>query len=348
MGAHNAASSGVMQLLKDGVGQERPGAQGNTSFPSGHTNTAFIGASFLQQRYGPRWGVPAYVAAAVVGDTRLHSNVHYMADVISGASIAMLSAWFLVPPYDAERRALWADLERQRKWRYEWGMSLNTIDRNLVQSPKGQGTLFEAPHDTENNEPWANGHISLEYRLDERRSVVGSFSPWEARSFGELPQPTTFAGETFPANTEVRSAHQLWNFGVQYRHAVVDNDRLDARLGAGLTGQYIDYELFVVDETQPPENRGQSASESAFEVYGVGHADLDVKLFWKLYLSGDVDLGLNDGSNFLHWQTLIKLRFNSKWDVGAGWTEFTSDLRTQDLVNDFVRSGFVVNFGYSF
>ena len=114
MGLHNAASSSVMQFLKDEVRQRRPNDQSNTSFPSGHTNTAFVGAAFLQQRYGSMWGIPAYVSAGIVGWTRIHSNVHYMNDVISGASLAMISAWAIVPPCEADRRARWEDLERFR------------------------------------------------------------------------------------------------------------------------------------------------------------------------------------------------------------------------------------------
>jgi membrane-associated phospholipid phosphatase len=74
MGVHNVVSSGVTQMLKSGVKQSRPGDQDNKSFPSGHTNTAFLGAAFMQQRYGSAWGLPSYVSALIVGWSRVYAN----------------------------------------------------------------------------------------------------------------------------------------------------------------------------------------------------------------------------------------------------------------------------------
>jgi len=276
MGIHNAVSSTVVSVLKSGVGQRRPGDQNDTSFPSGHTNTAFLGAAFMQQRYGSKWGIPSYISAIIVAYTRVYGNKHYVNDTIAGASIGMMSAWAIVPPYETERRRHWEDLERERPFSYEFEMTLNDIDRNLVQAPNGSGDWFTSPFDADTNEPWANSHIGFEYRKNDRQSFAGRFSPWEMRSFGQFDQPTTFSGETFPANQDLRIAHFLWAYGVQYRHVVMQNERLRLRLGAGLTVQDADYEIFVVDEAQP-EKRGQSASASASVFYAVGHADIDVK-----------------------------------------------------------------------
>ena len=347
MGLHNAISSGVMQIGKDAVGQRRPGDQDSSSYPSGHANTAFIGASFLQQRYGPRWGVPGYLTASVVAASRVHGNKHYVHDVISGATIAMISSWLFVPPYEKKRRDRWKDLERERPWRYEWGMSLNDIPRNRIQAPRGQGDLFDSPIDEGEDEPWVNVLISLEHRFNDRQAVIGTFAPWEIRSFGSFSQPTTFGGQTFPAGEQLRSAHTLWNFGAQYRHAVVKNDRVEVRVGGGLAGQYADYELFVVDPSQP-ESRGQTGRASTTDLYFVGHEDLDVGLFWKLYFAGDIDYGTAGSSDYLDWRAFLKLRFNTKWDLGVGWTDYAATVDESDLVNDFRRQGVFFNVGYSF
>jgi len=337
----------VVSALKSGVGQRRPGNQNDQSFPSGHTNTAFLGAAFMQQRYGSKWGIPSYISAIMVAYTRVYGNKHYVNDTIAGASIGMMSAWAIVPPYEIERRRHWEDLERERPFSYEFEMTLNDIDRNLVQSPNGTGDWFTSPFDADTNEPWANSHIGFEYRKNDRQSFAGRFSPWETRSFGQFDQPTTFADETFSANQDLRIAHFLWAYGLQYRHVVLRNERLRLRLGAGMTIQDADYEVFVVDEALA-EKRGQSASASASVIYAVGHADIDVKLFWKMYLIGEVDHGTEGSSDFLDWSARLTLRLNAKWDASIGWREYSSNMVENSLRNDFERSGPAANFIYSF
>lgn len=66
----------------------RPGNGGDMSFPSGHTSSAFAGAAFLQSRYGWRWGLPSFAAAAAVGFSRMHSEDHHLRDVIASAALA--------------------------------------------------------------------------------------------------------------------------------------------------------------------------------------------------------------------------------------------------------------------
>ncbi|MCK4558451.1 MAG: hypothetical protein KAV45_01620 [Calditrichia bacterium] len=51
------------QLIKLSVDKLRPNESNTNSFPSGHTSTAFSGAAFIGERYGWRWGLPAYMAA---------------------------------------------------------------------------------------------------------------------------------------------------------------------------------------------------------------------------------------------------------------------------------------------
>ena len=59
-------SVGTTAVLKGVYQKIRPNAsESATSFPSGHTTAVFWGASFLDQRYGRWWGVPAYAAATV-------------------------------------------------------------------------------------------------------------------------------------------------------------------------------------------------------------------------------------------------------------------------------------------
>lgn len=74
---------------------------GQTSFPSGHTSSAFTTATALTQVYH-KWYViaPAYLWASSIGYSRMYLGVHYPSDVATGALVGTgtaLSMGFLRP-----------------------------------------------------------------------------------------------------------------------------------------------------------------------------------------------------------------------------------------------------------
>jgi membrane-associated phospholipid phosphatase len=73
-------------MLNVAIDAEAPNGEEH-SFPSGHTAMAFSGASFLQKRYGWRYGAPAYLAAAFVGWSRVDSEDHEVLDAVAGAAL---------------------------------------------------------------------------------------------------------------------------------------------------------------------------------------------------------------------------------------------------------------------
>lgn len=94
-----AVTVATTYLLKYTVKKRRPDGSDNHSFPSNHTGVAFVGASFLQQRYGWKWGAPAYAVAAYVGWGRVFCKQHDMWDVLASAAIGTASAVLLTTPY---------------------------------------------------------------------------------------------------------------------------------------------------------------------------------------------------------------------------------------------------------
>lgn len=92
-----AATQALVQTLKVTVDATRPNG-GSGSFPSGHTAVAFSAASFMQKRYGWKYGIPAYAGAALVGWTRVDSKNHYTRDVLVGAGIGIGIGQFLTKP----------------------------------------------------------------------------------------------------------------------------------------------------------------------------------------------------------------------------------------------------------
>lgn len=92
-------------ILKYSINKHRPeGRTDGRAFPSGHTSCAFQGASFLQRRYGWKYGIPAYALAAYVGFSRIEgiNTRHDGWDVLSGAIVGIGSTYIFTTPYQQE------------------------------------------------------------------------------------------------------------------------------------------------------------------------------------------------------------------------------------------------------
>jgi membrane-associated phospholipid phosphatase len=61
------------------------------SFPSGHASTSFATAMVLQEHYGWKLGVPAFLLATYTGASRIVANQHWTSDTIFGAAVGMAS-----------------------------------------------------------------------------------------------------------------------------------------------------------------------------------------------------------------------------------------------------------------
>lgn len=88
-------SSMMVFSLKHTVREWRPDRGSSTSFPSGHTATAFCGAELLRLEYGRQeaWvPVAGYAVATVTGLMRIYNDRHWTGDVVSGACIGVLAA----------------------------------------------------------------------------------------------------------------------------------------------------------------------------------------------------------------------------------------------------------------
>jgi len=95
-------SDGTTQILKDIVQRIRPchvfqqihllqGAvcTGSFSFPSNHASNTFALAAFISYNYR-RLAIPSFLAACLVGYSRIYLTAHYPTDVLAGAALGML------------------------------------------------------------------------------------------------------------------------------------------------------------------------------------------------------------------------------------------------------------------
>ncbi|NER13639.1 phosphatase PAP2 family protein [Leptobacterium flavescens] len=92
--------------LKRAINKDRPDMTDQNAFPSGHTSTAFQGASFIQQRYGWKYGIPAYVLAGFTGYSRINAERHDLLDVFAGALVGIGSTYLFTTPYQRDHMEL--------------------------------------------------------------------------------------------------------------------------------------------------------------------------------------------------------------------------------------------------
>ncbi|PTU30293.1 phosphatase PAP2 family protein [Stenotrophobium rhamnosiphilum] len=74
---------------------------GKYGFPSGHVGFVTSGASFLQERYGWKLGVPAYMLSAYVAAQRVRDDHHHWRDVIASGVLSFGIAKLFVTPQGA-------------------------------------------------------------------------------------------------------------------------------------------------------------------------------------------------------------------------------------------------------
>ena len=60
------------------------------AWPSGHTSSSFTVASVLDEFYGPKVGIPAYIAASAVAYRMMDTGDHWASDVVFGATLGWI------------------------------------------------------------------------------------------------------------------------------------------------------------------------------------------------------------------------------------------------------------------
>ena len=87
--------AGLVNTIKYTAKEMRPDGSTANSWPSGHTATAFVGATMLHKEYGltrsPWYSVAGYAVATATGVMRVLNNRHWVSDVMSGAGIGIMS-----------------------------------------------------------------------------------------------------------------------------------------------------------------------------------------------------------------------------------------------------------------
>lgn len=94
-GAAIVVAGGSAAALKEIFPERRPDGSDDKSFPSGHAAVSFAAAATLENRYGWRAGIPAFVAATFVDVARVQARKHHWYDVLAGSVLGTGSGLLL-------------------------------------------------------------------------------------------------------------------------------------------------------------------------------------------------------------------------------------------------------------
>ena len=87
------ATISMTYVLKYSIDAKRPLTNALDSFPSGHTSSAFSGASFIHKRYGFKDAFLPYLVASFTAYSRVQAKRHHIRDVLAGAVLGSFVTW---------------------------------------------------------------------------------------------------------------------------------------------------------------------------------------------------------------------------------------------------------------
>lgn len=333
-------------FLKIVAAKARPNGNNRTSFPSGHTMSAFTGAAFIDGRYGKVVGIPAYLLAAFTGYSRVHSSWHYQDDVIAGASIGMMYNWHFVTPQPGKVSILPTVSGRGMGIQVAIGAGNGEPDPEVEAIPRGAGydftfgpafaidnvagstgnPTFQLTDLKGNNDPTTTAAASILIPVGGKGRIFASYSPFEARDEGAFGYDVDFGGAYFPAGTDLYSAWRAYDLRAQYEYAVLDNRHWTVRVGGGLGTTYSYTSLQAADESA-----GALVDDSTY--YPYGHLSLDYKINKRisLLLYGE-GIAISDEWMF-DTGAALTYRAARAWDFSLGYMYASRKINTDTYYN---------------
>lgn len=330
--------------LKFAVGKMRPNGTARNSFPSGHTMGAFAGAAFIDNRYGHLYGYPAYALAAFTGFSRVHSDWHFLDDVVAGASVSLLWSWHFVTPYKKKEIVKYKEDPLKPRPRYTWSFGPALLGKNIVRVPADGGTEFNLNNFNKNDDPTTTANAIVTLPLNQKQELEFVLAPFESRDVGQFSEPVSFAGKTFPENIDTRSAWRYYTLQGVWLYSIVNNEQVKLQGGIGLSAQFTTVELRMVTNTDTIEAK---VDDNVILPY--------VRLVFAYHLSRKFSV-IADGQgiklsndSFLDTGISLMWNFNPDWHAALGYRFYAVEISTDELFNQVqYPSIFGVSFGHSF
>jgi hypothetical protein len=121
---------------------------------------------------------------------------------------------------------------------------------NDVRIPGDLGTFFSLKDDL-TPEQKIYFRLRLNYTFGSRHTLSVLFAPLTTISKGAIPFDVNFAGELFPANTNLEASYKFNSYRLTYRYEIVKKPKLD--FGMGLTAKIRDARIALESENLSAE-----------------------------------------------------------------------------------------------
>ena len=186
--ASYAVMAAFVNSIKYTTSEMRPDGSTRNSWPSGHTATAFVGATILHKEYGltrsPWYSIAGYSVATATGVMRVLNNRHWISDVLSGAGIGILStelAYGICDLLFKQKGLLMNDLNyypdlRENPSFFSISMGIGLGNKNLTLPAFDFGIQYPSDDPDDNH----NDPLELQFRSATAVGVEGAwfFNPY--------------------------------------------------------------------------------------------------------------------------------------------------------------------------
>ncbi|MCZ6889207.1 MAG: phosphatase PAP2 family protein [Gammaproteobacteria bacterium] len=349
--------------IKFAVSKQRPDQSADNSFPSGHTAAAFMGAGFIQTRYGPTFGVPALALGVLTGYSRVNADRHFADDVVAGMSFGLMSNWLWVtrrkyddvaftPTYEGGRMGVNLDLFKlsastpapagwKPKWRYEFEFGAAFRDKNEMTAPRGSGQTLDFAQFDDTQDPTETAHVQISrfWGAENENDVALKFWPFEVRDFATPKQDTTWNNTVFAAGVQGSAQYRMYETRLRYRRHLVNKQHFDFMLGVALS--YQDLTMRVTNA----DGADTRVDDHVFIPLIHLHIGFKIDKRWKIY--GDFDaIKLSDDEQY-EGSLMLQYQANKNWDIGIGARYFDRITDTDSFTQDFQLTRAIIRLGYS-
>lgn len=363
------SSIAITSVGKFAFGKLRPNLSDTnaTSFPSGHTTSAFAGAGFIYERYGPLYGIPAYSLAALTGYSRIVADAHHWDDVLAGASVGMMNSWYWASPFKTKVMLMPMAVDdgfgvsfiildtafqkgkeeeiklgkRPPKFSYTIAFMPTWQKENIITAPSSTGTPFDLASFKEVGEPISTSVGNFDWYIGKRHTLTVGLAPYEQRDEGAFGQPTNFNGVIFPANTPIVSRWRHFEGWVNYAYEFFPESDCIFKLGAGLTYQYTDLEIVTQD--------GSLYSEVKDSVFlPLAHLNLGYRITDRWTIETAVNGIYLDEDRYIDASLETGYMLSKRWRAALGVAIYDRNIETSELTENFRYTGVYLSLGYYF
>jgi len=353
-----AASQLTVHAIKNMVDKRRPnyneftGKKEKNSFPSGHTSSAFGGASFIYNRYGSTWGIPAYALAAYTGYSRVYAEKHYWDDVIAGGSIAVLSSLYFVnsiddniaflPKTDGDSVGVTVVVSSDvldGKSKASSATKKPFTGKNLFEFIPSMSKFSSTDFDkagfgidfTGAEDEIQTSAIRWSRQANKKNGFSFLWHPYEIRAIGN------FSGEKHHARYFSNDFRLAWNYGIN----IADN--LITKAGLALVSQYSEAEVY-----QSPNSRATIDKSSEWLFIPLVTATIGYKFSEQAAFTLDGSYGDNGDATIADWTAGIGYQMNERWNIGAGYSWYERNHVGSKAFENIEFDNYFIKLGYHF